>query len=56
MGQKAQMKIMIAPALHFNSNEFKNFIKIIFKNLYFRESKDQTLLINLENIPDQLLF
>ena len=56
MGQKTQMKIMIAPALHFNSNEFKNFIKIIFKNLYFRESKDQTLLINLENIPDKLLF
>jgi GNAT superfamily N-acetyltransferase len=56
MGQKTQMKIMIAPALHINSNEIKNFIKIIFKNLYFRESKDQTLLINLENIPDQLKF
>jgi GNAT superfamily N-acetyltransferase len=56
MGQKTQMKIMFAPESAINSRDFEHFISDIFKNLYFRESKDQTLLINLENIPDQLTF
>jgi len=56
LGQKTQMRIMAAPESVFNSSDFKKFIKILFKNLYFRDSNDQTLLINLENIPDQFIY
>jgi len=55
LGQSTQMKIMIAPSSTLLSIDFNNFIKDIFENLYLRSENDQTLLINLGNIPNTLL-
>jgi GNAT superfamily N-acetyltransferase len=56
LGQGTQMKIMIAPSSTLVSIDFKNFIKDIFENLYLRSENDQTLLINLGNIPNSLTY